>query len=83
MSPWFDVPILEGSSVRLEPLSASHADDLAAVAEKDRSSYRFTLVPRARHGQGRAGRAAGKAGGGVWDLKGMGSMGSPWRTAGP
>ena len=47
MSPWFDVPALEGSLVRLEPLSVGHADDLALAAEEDRSSYGFTLVPRA------------------------------------
>jgi RimJ/RimL family protein N-acetyltransferase len=28
-------------------LSGRHADDLAVAAEEDRSSYRFTLVPRA------------------------------------
>jgi RimJ/RimL family protein N-acetyltransferase len=47
MSLWFDVPVLEGLLVRLEPLSAGHADDLAVAAEEDRSSYGFTLVPRA------------------------------------
>ena len=46
MNPWFDVPVLEGSLVRLEPLSARHAKDLAAAAEEDRGSYEFTLVPR-------------------------------------
>lgn len=47
MIPWFRVPTLEGSLVRLEPLSPHHADDLAVAVEEDRSSYRFTLVPRA------------------------------------
>jgi RimJ/RimL family protein N-acetyltransferase len=47
MSPWFDVPALEGSLVRLEPLSTDHAGDLAVAAEEDRASYAFTLVPRA------------------------------------
>ena len=47
MSPWFDVPALEGSLVRLEPLSVGHTNDLALAAEEDRSSYAFTLVPRA------------------------------------
>jgi RimJ/RimL family protein N-acetyltransferase len=42
-----DVPALDGSLVRLEPLSMSHAPDLQEAAEEDRSSYRFTLVPRA------------------------------------
>jgi N-acetyltransferase len=47
MSRWPGVPALEGSLVRLEPLSVSHAEDLAVAAEADRSSYGFTLVPRA------------------------------------
>ncbi|HEY4005622.1 MAG TPA: GNAT family protein [Pseudonocardia sp.] len=47
MVPWFRVPTLEGSLVRLEPLSFAHVQDLAVAAEEDRSSYRFTLVPRA------------------------------------
>jgi RimJ/RimL family protein N-acetyltransferase len=47
VKPWFDVPVLEGSLVRLEPLAASHANDLAVAAEEDRASYGFTLVPRA------------------------------------
>ena len=42
-----DVPVLCGSLVRLEPLALSHASDLALAAEEDRSSYRFTTVPRA------------------------------------
>jgi RimJ/RimL family protein N-acetyltransferase len=45
--PWFDVPALDGSLVRLEPLSDAHVADLAAAVEEDRSSYAFTLVPRA------------------------------------
>jgi N-acetyltransferase len=45
--PWFRVPALAGSLVRLESLSISHADDLAAAAEEARDSYAFTLVPRA------------------------------------
>ncbi len=47
MHSWFDVPVLEGSLVRLEPLSTRHAEDLAAAAEDDRGSYDFALVPRA------------------------------------
>jgi N-acetyltransferase len=47
MRPWFDVPVLDGSLVRLEPLSIRHAADLAVAAEEDRASYDFTLVPRA------------------------------------
>ncbi|MCW2864991.1 MAG: acetyltransferase [Actinoallomurus sp.] len=41
------VPVLGGAFVRLEPLSMSHAQDLARSAEEDRSSYGLTLVPRA------------------------------------
>lgn len=40
-------PVLEGARVRLEPLEHGHAKDLAVAAEEDRSSYRFTWVPRA------------------------------------
>lgn len=46
MRPEIGVPVLEGSLVRLEPLAARHAGDLAVAAEEDRSSYGFTLVPR-------------------------------------
>src|SRR6202453_1817267 len=42
-----DVPVLCGSLVRLEPLALGHAADLALAVEEDRSSYRFTTVPRA------------------------------------
>lgn len=47
MGPRLDVPVLHGALVRLEPLSMRHAPDLARAAEEDRSSYGFTLVPRA------------------------------------
>ncbi len=40
-------PVLEGELVRLEPLDHRHTADLAAAAEEDRSSYRFTWVPAA------------------------------------
>jgi hypothetical protein len=40
-------PVLDGELVRLEPLDRRHAADLAVAAEEDRSSYRFTWVPRA------------------------------------
>jgi N-acetyltransferase len=40
-------PVLQGSLVRLEPLSPRHAADLARAAEENRWSYGFTLVPRA------------------------------------
>ena len=47
MHPWFESPVLDGSLVRLEPLSVRHAADLTVAVEEDRSSYGFTLVPRA------------------------------------
>ncbi len=47
MSPRLDVPVLRGALVRLEPLSLSHASDLAEAAEENRESYDFTMVPRA------------------------------------
>ena len=37
--------ILEGRSVRLEPLALEHADDLARAAAEDRSTYAYTWVP--------------------------------------
>lgn len=40
-------PVLAGRLVRLEPLDHCHAADLAAAAEEDRSTYRFTWVPTA------------------------------------
>lgn len=46
MQPRINVPVLEGSLVRLEPLAVRHADDLAEAAEEDRGSYGFTMVPR-------------------------------------
>ena len=47
MHPWFEIPVLDGSLVRLEPLAVRHAADLAVAAEEDRGSYGFTLVPGA------------------------------------
>ena len=47
MAPRVVVPVLSGSYVRLEPLSTGHAADLETAVEEDRSSYSFTLVPRA------------------------------------
>ncbi|HVB94627.1 MAG TPA: GNAT family protein [Acidimicrobiales bacterium] len=46
MSPEFEVPILVGTLVRIEPLSMEHTEDLTAAAEDDRGSYGFTRVPR-------------------------------------
>ncbi|WP_327357511.1 GNAT family N-acetyltransferase [Streptomyces sp. NBC_01304] len=40
-------PVLEGELVRLEPLAARHAPELAEAAEENRSSYGYTRVPRA------------------------------------
>jgi RimJ/RimL family protein N-acetyltransferase len=40
-----DPGVLEGSHVRLEPLSTSHVADLCAAAAEDRTSYAFTTVP--------------------------------------
>jgi N-acetyltransferase len=42
-----DVPLLSGSLVRLEPLSAGHVPDLMEAAEENRAAYAFTWVPRA------------------------------------
>jgi N-acetyltransferase len=39
------IPTLEGATVRLEPLAATHADALGAAASEDRSTYRLTTVP--------------------------------------
>jgi N-acetyltransferase len=39
--------VLAGSLVRLEPLSAGHVPALMRAAEEDRTSYDWTLVPRA------------------------------------
>lgn len=47
MSTFPEVPVLEGSIVRLEHLGPHHSSDLASAAEEDRSSYDFTWVPRA------------------------------------
>lgn len=41
----FDVPVLAGRLVRLEPLDLRHATDLSAAATEDRSSYSYTVVP--------------------------------------
>ena len=46
MSFRLDGPVLDGRLVRLEPLEHRHAAYLAAAAEEDRTSYRFTWVPK-------------------------------------
>lgn len=43
------VPVLSGSLVRLELLSETHIDGLHAAAEEDRTSFRYTSVPRSRN----------------------------------
>jgi N-acetyltransferase len=40
-------PVLEGTRVRLEPLTPGHGPDLAVAAEEDRETYGYTKVPRA------------------------------------
>jgi N-acetyltransferase len=45
MTP-FAAPVLCGNLVKLEPLSMSHAGDLAVAADEDRGTYEFTEVPR-------------------------------------
>jgi RimJ/RimL family protein N-acetyltransferase len=47
-----DVPVLDGSLVRLEPLSMAHAEDLKVAVEEDRSTYQFTYVPGAQEVEG-------------------------------
>jgi N-acetyltransferase len=42
-----DVPVLAGSLIRLEPLSAGHVPGLMVAAEEGRAEYGFTWVPRA------------------------------------
>jgi len=41
-----DIPALHGRLVRLEPLSWTHARDLADAAEEDRATFGYTWVPR-------------------------------------
>jgi len=43
-------PVLEGTHVRLEPLSRAHVDGLLAAATGDRSSFTYTHVPDDRAG---------------------------------
>src|SRR5262245_66066022 len=42
------VPTLAGGRVRLEPLTADHADGLVAAAGENRQTYAFTTVPHGR-----------------------------------
>ena len=43
--PTLPQPTLQGSHVRLEPLSLAHLDALVAVASGPRDTYRLTMVP--------------------------------------
>lgn len=43
-------PVLEGTHIRLEPLSGTHVDGLLAAATGDRTSFTFTHVPDDRAG---------------------------------
>jgi RimJ/RimL family protein N-acetyltransferase len=44
--------VLSGASVRLEPLTMRHAPDLVRAVEEDRTSFAFTMVPRAEEVEG-------------------------------
>jgi RimJ/RimL family protein N-acetyltransferase len=44
------VPALVGTRVRLEPLTADHADGLVVAAAENRETYALTTVPRGRAG---------------------------------
>ncbi|MEV4222304.1 GNAT family protein [Nonomuraea sp. NPDC049725] len=57
-----DVPVLAGDLVRLEPLDTRHVAGLAEAAEEERSSYGFTLVPRAAEMAGYVAAQLGRAG---------------------
>ncbi|HEY2281680.1 MAG TPA: GNAT family protein [Streptosporangiaceae bacterium] len=56
-----EIPVLCGSLVRLEPLSAGHVAGLARAAEEDRGSYAFTVVPRADEVQAYLAAQSGRA----------------------
>ena len=65
-----DVPVLDGTLVRLAPLSMRHAPDLMIAAEEDRGAYRFTRVPRAQEVEEYLARHFELAGSGRLDLAG-------------
>ncbi len=46
-------PILEGSHVRLEPLSLAHVEGLTAASAADPSLYKWSLVPQGRDAMAR------------------------------
>ncbi len=45
MSLVLDIPVLEGSLVRLEPLAMAHSTELADAVDEDRSTFGHTWVP--------------------------------------
>jgi RimJ/RimL family protein N-acetyltransferase len=47
MSVKIAAPSLQGSMVRLEPLTHDHVPGLMLAAEEDRAAYAYTMVPRA------------------------------------
>jgi RimJ/RimL family protein N-acetyltransferase len=54
--------VLEGSLVRLEPLSAAHVPGLARAAEEDRATYTWASVPSADEVAGYVAHRLGMAG---------------------
>ena len=45
VAPYISPVVLEGTHVRLEPLTMQHAEALVAAASEDRSAYDWTWVP--------------------------------------
>ncbi|MBM2614560.1 GNAT family N-acetyltransferase [Actinoplanes sp. LDG1-06] len=58
-------PVLEGSFVRLEPLTHDHTGDLAAAAAQNRDSYGWTWVPTPEQVTGYIDTQLERAAGGV------------------
>jgi N-acetyltransferase len=48
--PLLEPPMLSGTRVRLEPLTAAHVDDLVDAAGDNRETYDWTTVPHGRDG---------------------------------
>jgi RimJ/RimL family protein N-acetyltransferase len=44
----FDIPVLVGAHVRLEPLRPDHAPALCDAANEDRETYSLSIVPQSR-----------------------------------
>jgi RimJ/RimL family protein N-acetyltransferase len=53
MTATLESPVLQGSHVRLEPLSHRHIDGLSAAAAADPSLYRWTTVPQGKEEVGK------------------------------